>query len=234
MSGPYPLKTHHGFADRPFVESEVFDFIGRDSFPCVGAKAALSQDEVRVVIAGDLRSERDDDRVVKQVQAFAEHASNDAVFLSLVVVFEQTPLLSEIAFENALWARLQALHDIDARTHRWDPRVSSDARAPDFSMSFGGRGFYVIGLHPGASRAARRFTRAALVFNLHSQFEVLRQDGRYAKLQDVITARDIALCGSRNPMLSTHGVTSEAPQYSGRAVGNDWGCPFRAHRDCPL
>lgn len=207
----------------------LHDFIAEDSFPCVGAKAALSQDSISVVRAKDLRSGACDALITARLQAFAAQTTHESVFLSLAVIFERTPVLSEIAFEAALWRRLQAIHDIDAQVHRWDPDVSSDPRSPDFSMSIGGRAFYVIGLHPGASRQARRFGHAALVFNLHSQFERLKEDGRYEKMQAAISERDIALCGSRNPMLALHGVTSEAPQYSGRIVDEHWTCPFRAH-----
>jgi len=104
-------------------------------------------------------------------------------------------------------------------------------------MSLGGRAFYVIGLHPGSSRPARRFRCAALVFNLHSQFETLRADGRYDKLREAITQRDIAYSGSRNPMLAVHGVASEARQYSGRQFDGRWRCLFSAqaggHHDAP-
>jgi FPC/CPF motif-containing protein YcgG len=139
--------------------------------------------------------------------------------------------LNEQHFEAAMWQRLQAFHAIDAASHDWDPEVSSDPESPHFSMSIGGRGFYVIGLHPDASRTARRFHCAALVFNLHSQFEALRADSRYDKLRTSITERDIAFSGSRNPMLATHGVSSEARQYSGRQVHSDWRCPFNATTD---
>ena len=93
-------------------------------------------------------------------------------------------------------------------------------------MSAGGKGFFVIGMHPGASRLARRFQCPVLVFNLHSQFEQLRADGRYDKLRSTIVARDIAFSGSGNPMLATYGQRSEARQYSGRRVDDDWVCPF--------
>lgn len=205
------------------------DFIADDAFPCVGAKAALSQDNLEVVCADDLCSDCCDHDITRRLQSFAGSATRDAVFLSLAVVFERTPLLTESDFEAALWRRLQAFHDIDACLHQWDPEVSNDPRSPDFSMSVGGRAFYVIGLHPGASRPARRFNYAALVFNLHSQFERLREDGRYDKMKQAIEERDIALCGSSNPMLARHGVKSEAPQYSGRIVDGDWTCPFHAH-----
>ena len=93
-------------------------------------------------------------------------------------------------------------------------------------MSFAGEAFFVVGLHPQASRPARRFETPALVFNLHDQFQVLREQQRYEKLRSAILTRDEQLAGSVNPMLARHGELSEARQYSGRIVGTDWKCPF--------
>ncbi|MEO7875874.1 MAG: guanitoxin biosynthesis heme-dependent pre-guanitoxin N-hydroxylase GntA, partial [Dokdonella sp.] len=195
-------------------------------FPCIGAKAALAQGRLQVFPGGDLRDPRSDCMVVEQLQAFAATTSDDDVFISAVVLYEATPLLDELEFERVLWARLRAFHVIDATHHHWDPRVSADPRSTQFSYSVGGRAFYVVGLHPQASRPMRRFPCAALVFNLHSQFETLRADGRYERLRETIAARDAACSGSVNPMLARHGVASEARQYSGREVAADWQCPF--------
>jgi hypothetical protein len=99
-------------------------------------------------------------------------------------------------------------------------------------MSLGGRAFYVIGVHPGASRKARRFGRAALVFNLHSQFETLREDGRYDKMRAAITERDIAFSGSRNPMLAGHGEASEgAPVQRARWSAHNGAAPSLPRRE---
>ncbi|HEX8417054.1 MAG TPA: YqcI/YcgG family protein, partial [Methylobacterium sp.] len=76
-------------------------------------------------------------------------------------------------------------------------------------------------------RPARRFSSPALVFNLHAQFEQLREAGRYEKLRASILQRDEALAGSHNPMLARHGEVSEARQYSGRVVDPTWRCPFQ-------
>ena len=45
-----------------------------------------------------------------------------------------------------------------------------------------------------------------------------------------ILERDRTLAGDINPMLARHGESSEARQYSGRAVDDDWTCPFRDPR----
>jgi FPC/CPF motif-containing protein YcgG len=204
------------------------DRVARPDFPCVGAKSAAAQEGIEFFEAGDLRCPREDAALLARLQLFAARAPDDTLFVSFVAIFPDTPKLSEEEFETALWQRLQALHELDARNFRWDPSVSADPADPAFSMSFGGRAYYVVGLHPAASRRARRFPFAALVFNLHSQFETLREDGRYDKMREAITERDIAYSGSRNPMLKVHGEASEARQYSGRLVGSEWRCPFSA------
>lgn len=208
--------------------SQFEQWIDDPQFPCVGAKSARSQDGLRYLLAGDLRAADRDRQIVRHLQRFAAGHDEEALFVSQLVFFPDTPVLDEMQFEQALWQRLQALHEIDAIHYNWDARVSADPRSPSFSLSIGGRGYYVVGLHPGASRPARQAHCAALVFNLHSQFEQLRADGRYEKLQAAIGERDVAYSGSRNPMLAGHGVASEARQYSGRQVDSQWRCPFAA------
>ena len=139
--------------------------------------------------------------------------------------------LDEKQFEAAMWERLQSFADKDAWLgHAYDNAVSSDPDDPHFSLSFGGEAFFVVGLHPGASRPARRFSRPALVFNLHDQFVLLREQGRYDRMREIILDRDFALAGSMNPMIAQHGEASEARQYSGRKVNSSWTCPFRDPR----
>ena len=197
-------------------------------FPCVGAKSALGRGQMDILVARDLRSAWDDLRILPALTAtVAKYHADRALFRTLVVLFERPGDLTEEAFEGHLWARAQSLSDKDA----WmgnvpDPTVSSDPEDPHFSLSFAGEAFFVVGLHPSASRPARRFATPAMVFNLHDQFQVLREQQRYEKLRTSILDRDEALAGSINPMLARHGETSEARQYSGRAVEDGWKCPF--------
>ena len=72
---------------------------------------------------------------------------------------------------------------------------------------------------------ARRFPWPTLVFNPHEQFEKLRTDGKWKRMQQTIRERDVALEGSVNPMLNDFGESSEARQYSGRAVPEGWHPP---------
>lgn len=206
--------------------------IARPGFPCVGAKAARARGSVYPLLARSMRHTVDDARITAALQGFGRRCGGH-LFVSLAVIFRDDEQLDETAFEAALWARLQAIHDIDAQQFAWDDSVSSDPASPHFSMSVGGRAYYVVGLHPRAHRAARRFVHPALVFNPHRQFERLRDDGRYAKMCRTTAVRDIAYSGSVNPMLADHGVSSEAAQYSGRRVASGWRCPLRPHLGRP-
>jgi FPC/CPF motif-containing protein YcgG len=200
----------------------------------VGAKSALAKGQLHIHEARDIRSAWDDLAIHAQLVSLAQRFTlKPTLYQSFAVVFEQPRSLTEAAFEKAMWQRIQSLADKDAwRGHDYDSTVDDDPASPHFSLSFGGQAFFVVGLHPRASRAARRFEAPAMVFNLHAQFEMLREQGRYEKLRRSILDRDFQLTGSANPMLARHGETSEARQYSGRVVADDWRCPFEpAHSD---
>ena len=204
------------------------DFVGAADFPCVGAKAALKRGGMRFVVGRDFNSAWDDLRILPSLHAIGHDYRADPVpFQSLAVMWESGVPASEEAFERKLWARLQSLADKDDWLgQKPDPRVAHDPDDPHFAMSFGGEAFFVVGLHPRASRPARRFAVPTLIFNLHDQFERLRAEGRYDKLRSSIIERDVALAGTPNPMLAKHGTVSAARQYSGRAVDDDWRCPY--------
>jgi uncharacterized protein len=226
---PGPEQTPAGSAVIEATRRAFEAFIGQPAFPCLGAKASQARRQLQIGVMHDIASARDDRRITGHLQAFAALADGNGLFASLAIVFPCSARLSEPAFEAALWQRLRAIHAIDRASHDWDGSVSANPASANFSMSVGGKAFYVVGLHADASRPARRFRCPALVFNLHHQFERLRADGRYEKLRQAIIQRDIAFAGSPNPMLAVHGKSSEARQYSGRQVGADWVCPFHAN-----
>ena len=215
-------------AGHPLAE-RFRDLIQNPSFPCVGAKAALARGQIRFVIGRDIGAADDDARLHAALMAFVcRYQARPALFQSLVVIFDRPGGLSEEGFEARMWDRLQALSDQDSRLgHAYDARVAPDPQDAHFSLSCAGEAFFVVGLHPGASRKARLFAAPALVFNLHDQFERLRAEGRYERMRETIQARDVSWAGSVNPMLTRHGERSEAPQYSGRQVPDDWACPFQ-------
>ena len=202
-------------------------FVLDDRFSCLGAKSSIRRDTYRIGTYARMDDPDVTQGLARDLYAFAmERRGLASDFTTYIAVFRGREHDDEASFERALWSQLQRLHDLDAPWHAWDPRVSSDPDDPRFSFSFAGHAFFVVGLHPAASRAARRFGWPTLVFNAHEQFEHLREDGRFGGLQRQIRAREVRLDGGLNPNLADYGAHSEARQYSGRAVDPAWKCPF--------
>lgn len=215
------------FADA--VRGAFASFVTDTAFPCLGAKAALNAGSYVLLTYEELASPNVVHSLHADLVAFTKsEIARTSEYASFIAVFRNPRPIVERTFERLLWSQLQQLHDLDREKSEWDPNVSSDPDDPHFSFSIGGHAYYVIGLHEDSSRRARRFPWPAMVFNPHAQFEKLRSDGKWRRMQETIRARDIALQGSVNPMLSDFGKASEARQYSGRQVEEEWHPEFRA------
>ena len=209
------------------VQAQFAAFVADPSFPCLGAKAALNAGSYRLCTYDKLASAETSAQLYRDLVAFTgADAVRTQPYASFIAIFGAPKSLGERAFEELLWLQLQQLHALDEQS--WDPLVSSDPASPRFSFSLGGHALYVVGLHSGSSRLARRFPWPALVFNPHEQFEKLRSNGKWKRMQETIRRRDIALQGAVNPMLDDFGETSEARQYSGRAVEENWQPPLHS------
>jgi FPC/CPF motif-containing protein YcgG len=218
------------------VQAQFNAFVADPAFPCLGAKAALNAGSYQLRSYARLADPATSAKLYLDLTAFTGwELARAHEYASFIAVFQGPLGLGEMAFERLLWSQLHQLHALDQES--WDPLVSSDPASPRFSFSLAGQALYVVGLHDGSSRLARRFRWLALVFNPHEQFEKLRADGKWKRMQKIIRDRDRALQGSVNPMLNDFGETSEARQYSGRAVEENWqpplpagdrksGCPF--------
>jgi FPC/CPF motif-containing protein YcgG len=227
-------RARHSFAAE--TEEAFRQFVGRPEFPCVGAKAAFNSGSYVLRTYGELGSSESTAELSATLCDFTQseipHAREYATF---VAIFKTPQVTDEVQFEALFWKQLRGLHELDAAHFDWDPNVRSDPADPHFSFSFGGQALYVIGMHANSSREARRFPWPALVFNPHEQFERLRADGKWKRMQETIRTRDLELQGTINPMLSDFGEQSEARQYSGRAVEENWRAPFKAaERKCPF
>ncbi len=207
------------------ISRDFKNFILEENHPCIMANTVFQMDKYQLNVYEVLGSRKTADALMTDLKNYIAHYDFESKdFESFIAVFPEAEVVSEIEFENLLWRQLQFLHDMD--NSLWDPTVSDDPNNPNFSFSIGGKAFYVVGLHPQASRMARRAPYPTLVFNLHFQFEKLREMGVYHKVRDKIRERDTALQGNINPVLQDFGEESEARQYSGRQVGQNWKCPF--------
>lgn len=211
------------------VREELEAWITGDTFSCLGARASLKRGVLEVAgLPAGLATPEATAALHTELARFVTDRLSDAEdFASLVAVFDDTAAMTEEVFEAKLWEQLGMLHRLDARNHPWSGDVSCDPASDLFGFSVAGHPFFIVGMHPGASRVSRRAPFPALAFNSHSQFRRLRADGVYAGLQKRIRNRELELQGSVNPNLTIPGEDTEAKQYSGRAAGPDWTCPFR-------
>lgn len=210
---------------RSSVAERTFRAIaGAPDYPCVGARSVLRQGRAETHAYENLGTATSAREMLADLARFARSVDLTAGFASFVAVFLRTTCRDEEQFEALLWRQLQAIHDIDGAPP--DPAVSSDPSHPKFALSVAGTAFFVIGLHPAASRPARRSPLPMLVFNPHEQFDMLRASGRFERMRDTIRRRDADANGSVNPMVADHGERSEAAQYSGRLVPVAWRAPF--------
>ena len=193
-------------------------------YPCLGAKSVFRRDRATVVLHDDMESPETARRLFEQLRDYAASVDLDEGFASFIAGFRGPEVRDEKHFEDMLWSLLQQLHDVDEEP--WAPEVSADPNDPHFGFSVAGTPFFIVGLNPEASREARRFPIPVLVFNLHEQFDALRESGAFERMRDTIRRRDEELQGSVNPMVSDYGTVSEARQYSGRELEEGWEPPF--------
>lgn len=213
-----------------YMEEEYREWIIDENHPCIMAQTIFSQDTFTLKKYGALGKPDFDVKLLQDLNSYIEDYdfdSND--FQTFIAVFPEDAASSEIDFEQELWRRLIELSKLD--NSKWDSAVSRNPEDNHFSFSLGGKAFYIVGMHPNSSRIARKSPYPSIAFNLHHQFERLREMGVYENVRDRIRQRDRDLQGFINPMLEDFGNKSEARQYSGRISGKDWKCPFSKDLD---
>lgn len=234
---PPPLQTYlRSATDRDLdsgpdrgVAQVLAEMVTHPQYPCLGARSVFRRDGAQIVVLEEMDREEELSALRGQLQDFAARTDPHGPFASLIAVFRSPVTTTEEQFETLLWRVLQGLHDGDQEP--WAPGVSPDPTDPHFAFSHAGTAFFIVGLHPGASRIARRAPLPTLVFNLHEQFELLREQGGFDRMRTAIRTRDERLQGGINPMAEDHGNTSEARQYSGRVVQDTWRPPFDPRED---
>lgn len=211
--------------DVQVIENQYKDFILGGGHPCIMAQAMFKMDKFHLKVYQDMNDFGSLKILISDLNEFiSQYDFEGTGFESFLAVYPDNKFNDEVSFENNLWNTLQKLHELDEC--EWDQRVSDDPDNPYFSFSLNGRAFYIIGMHPASSRMARKTPYTTIVFNLHWQFEKLREIGTYQKVRDTIRKNDEGLQGYINPVLKDFGDDSETRQYSGRNVEDEWKCPF--------
>jgi FPC/CPF motif-containing protein YcgG len=156
-----------------------------DTYTCLGAKKTEQENNLRFGVF-DSDCDRDIGQLITAgLQQFEDDRNNlSKIYASYIAIFPNWAPQTEVDFENSMWQRLQQVHDYDYRKDRpWDESKSTDSMDPNFGFSVNGKAYFIVGLHPNSSRWARRFPWPTLVFNSHSQFELLYFQNSFDKLK---------------------------------------------------
>ena len=215
-----------GLSVQAVLADTIVEMIGHRDYPCLGARSVFRRERATVRVYDRLGAPATALLLLADLQEFASTVDPGGGFASFVAIFGGPPITDEGHFERLLWSQLGQLHDADREP--WSEQVSPDPDDEHFAFSVAGTAYFIVGLHPMASRDARRASTPTVVFNLHEQFEALRASGQFPRMRDLIRERDKRLQGTINPMVADHGEHSEARQYSGRQVGAGWRAPFKA------
>ncbi|MBP0903169.1 guanitoxin biosynthesis heme-dependent pre-guanitoxin N-hydroxylase GntA [Mariniflexile gromovii] len=210
------------------IQLEYKNFILNKKHPCIMANSVFAMNNYQLKIYDDIHSDYVINPILLNIESYLNNYDYDSKeFESLIICFKDNKFETELEFEKALWDFLQKIHNQDDKP--WDENVSSDPNDPNFSFSIKGKAFYIIGMHPNSSRLARKAPYCTIVFNLHWQFEKLREMGIYQRVKKRIRQRDKKLQGFINPVLADFGSDTETKQYSGREVKQEWKCPFHTN-----
>ncbi len=193
---------------------KILQFINAASFPCLMAKAVAKAGRLKVMPVDEHVPMTD---ILTSIYRFVDqYRINPKKLSSFVIELNHRGLTDFEAAESFFWRFIKKLSECDRKWFKHDSRVSSDIWSNFFSYSLKEEAFFLLLLHPKSPRLSRRYSRPAIVFNLHSQFEVLRKNQKFSRIRDAIRKRDYALQGERNLMLADYGNASEIFQYTGR------------------
>ncbi|WP_020500113.1 guanitoxin biosynthesis heme-dependent pre-guanitoxin N-hydroxylase GntA [Sciscionella marina] len=215
------------------ARAELEEFIQSKEFSCLGARSALKKGTIRhghYPALGEPESARANYRELLGYARDIRPTLSDKSFRTFVASFE-TPgeVLEELEFERLLWRHLQLMHDIDSRSYGLDDGATSDPNEPHFGFHVAGHAFFLVGMHPGSSRASRRFVRPAIAFNSLMQFMLLGE--KFFSMQDAIRKRETNNNGSVNPSFTTYEYEMPSRHYAGRMTEPDWKCPFTSRHE---
>lgn len=209
-----------------FIHSQYRALILNNQFPCPGARTTFTQGTYRFGLFDKIGTQETALALGESLRRFIdERPSWNTMYTSFISCYREPIPLSHEQYADLLWAMLQELHITDLS--QWDPTTSSDIDSPDFAFSYAGLSFFIAGMHSGSPRFARRFAWPTLVFNVHEQFNLLREKGIFEKFRDRVRKNDTDLQGYVNPASADFGSQSEAIQYTGIINSEKWKCPFK-------
>lgn len=206
--------------------ANIKNLVTQPHYPCVAALRSYHQDDYHVGFYGQL-GEGDRWGELRNDLHFylQEQKESDSTYLTFWAMFSGAEY-SEEDFEARMWRQLSLLTSIEDADQDWGTVAERDPAHPKFRFCLAGSEFFVVGLHPKASRLARQFPVPAMVFNVFSQFDKLKKLSQFDQMVTVNRKRDEQFQGTVNPMAAQYAEKWESIQFSGKQNPSHWRCPF--------
>jgi uncharacterized protein len=221
------MQAGSGFADSPKqkVHTSFRNLILSRDFPCLGAASAVRRGDYHLDFYPALGTDAAVRECIRGLHQLIEcFPLPECPVAVLVAVFEGPLRIDESEFEHLLWKQLYGIRLGSPGSATSVESCPAGREIEDPGFDFDNRDFFIVGMHPGASRVSRRFEWPTLVFNALTHSEKLRNEQHYDLMTNRIRARDLRPQGTLNPNLDL----LRTAQFSGRQVDRNWICPFPA------
>jgi FPC/CPF motif-containing protein YcgG/predicted heme/steroid binding protein len=210
------------------AHDQFVQFVKQPSYPCVCARSTLYLNKYKFkyydskvniknnTLASDLSN-----FLLEQAEIWKSSNNKDRMLTTFVACFKQEEF-SEQQFEFDLFTQLEHLHSLD--NHDYSNKKNTTIFPHSFN--FGGRSFFIAGLHSNSSRRARRFTYPTLVFNALDQFEMMEES--YSEIHRMNCKRESVFDwdNNYNPMIDLIPRLGACVAFSGRQIDPEtWTCP---------
>lgn len=209
------------------IEKEIEALVTQKEYPCVAAIKSYFNDEYEVGLYKDFGSGNSGKNLRQDLQGFLEKlkVSQSPYYTFWGIFPDKKYVESEEKFETDLWNELSHMTSEETKDLDWQGKTTNP-NDKNFGFHLFGENFFVVGLHPEASRKSRKFPWPTLIFNVFSQFQTLRDKSLYDPMVETNRKRDVKFQGDANPMALIHGDDWETIQFSGRKNSSQWKCPF--------
>ena len=187
------MKEEYEMSDK-IIEQELGEHVIKNS-PCIFGKSIIKSKNYDLKIYKNLTDMNSIMKLYNDLLLFknSQKKKYGNEFSSFIAIFTEDDIKTEKDFDNKLWNVLNILNQKDKKHHQWDESVSSSPLDSNFSFSFGGRAYFVLGMHKGSSRLSRKFKYPTLVFNARYYFDLLRENGTMEKYRAMIRQKMLML-----------------------------------------
>jgi FPC/CPF motif-containing protein YcgG len=201
------------------------------SHPCAGAKNAFKNKTYHIGIYSRFNDDNDQNELLKDIKHYLQEKPKWGTdFGTFIAIFKDEPNVATAKmYVDKLFTFLEQIQQKNLMDFPIsDKDLTKLKQLPSLNLSLFGHHFFPMGQHPNSERQARAFENHAIVFNLNSQFESLKQKGLFDRLVRAIRKSDAKYDPTNIPNPNATSEFSNVFQWSGHSSVKLLGLPETA------